>query len=135
MAIIKCPECNNNISDKASSCVHCGCPILNEEDICVTVKALKRSSISTPSLTIYLYTDTNEFIEEVLEGHTITFKANKSINVYASLVKPSGKNKIIRSTSSCVNVLPNQNIKLQIGYKIGFASVSLTLTEVKSFDM
>lgn len=27
MALIKCSECGKEISDKATSCVHCGCPI------------------------------------------------------------------------------------------------------------
>lgn len=27
MALIKCPECGREISDKASACPHCGCPI------------------------------------------------------------------------------------------------------------
>ncbi len=27
MALIKCPECGKEISDKAASCPHCGCPI------------------------------------------------------------------------------------------------------------
>lgn len=27
MALINCPECNKEISNKASSCPHCGCPI------------------------------------------------------------------------------------------------------------
>ena len=27
MALINCPECNNEISDQASSCPHCGCPV------------------------------------------------------------------------------------------------------------
>ena len=27
MAMIKCKECGNEISDKAKTCVHCGCPI------------------------------------------------------------------------------------------------------------
>lgn len=26
MALIKCPECGKEISDKAISCPHCGCP-------------------------------------------------------------------------------------------------------------
>lgn len=26
MALIKCPECGKEISDKASACIHCGCP-------------------------------------------------------------------------------------------------------------
>lgn len=27
MALIKCPECGNNVSDKAKSCIHCGYPL------------------------------------------------------------------------------------------------------------
>lgn len=28
MALIECPECNKEISDKANSCPNCGCPII-----------------------------------------------------------------------------------------------------------
>lgn len=31
MALIKCSECGKEISDKAKSCIHCGCPIEEEE--------------------------------------------------------------------------------------------------------
>ena len=27
MALIKCPECGKEISDKATCCIHCGCPM------------------------------------------------------------------------------------------------------------
>ena len=27
MALVKCPECGKEISDRASSCIHCGCPL------------------------------------------------------------------------------------------------------------
>lgn len=27
MALIQCPECNGQVSSKASTCPHCGCPI------------------------------------------------------------------------------------------------------------
>ncbi len=29
MALIKCPECDHEVSDKAKACPHCGCPIEN----------------------------------------------------------------------------------------------------------
>lgn len=41
MSLIKCPECNGTVSDKASSCPHCGCPIspgiINENKCSYTV--------------------------------------------------------------------------------------------------
>ena len=27
MPLIKCKDCNNDISNKAAICIHCGCPI------------------------------------------------------------------------------------------------------------
>ena len=27
MALIKCKECGKEISDKATNCIHCGCPV------------------------------------------------------------------------------------------------------------
>lgn len=27
MALIKCPECGKEVSDKAKSCIHCDCPL------------------------------------------------------------------------------------------------------------
>lgn len=31
MAIIKCPECGKEISEKTKNCIHCGCPIKKEK--------------------------------------------------------------------------------------------------------
>jgi len=31
MALISCPDCNKDVSDKAASCIHCGCPLSQEE--------------------------------------------------------------------------------------------------------
>lgn len=30
MSLIKCPECGNDVSDKANACPHCGCPITDK---------------------------------------------------------------------------------------------------------
>ena len=31
MALIKCPECSKEVSDKAKTCPHCGYPLTNNE--------------------------------------------------------------------------------------------------------
>ncbi|WP_434007035.1 double zinc ribbon domain-containing protein [Geobacter sulfurreducens] len=33
MALIKCPECSREISDKAESCPQCGCPVVNNDEV------------------------------------------------------------------------------------------------------
>lgn len=34
MALIKCPECGKEVSDKALTCIHCGCPLV-EKNHCI----------------------------------------------------------------------------------------------------
>ena len=41
MALIKCPECGKEISDKSEKCVNCGCPIVPEEETNITIPAKK----------------------------------------------------------------------------------------------
>lgn len=43
MALIKCPECGKEISDRASACIHCGCPLL------YTSKSIVRYGKPAPS--------------------------------------------------------------------------------------
>ena len=33
MAMIKCPECGKDVSDKAASCIHCGSPIRVDKSV------------------------------------------------------------------------------------------------------
>ena len=33
MALIRCPECGQEVSDKADACIHCGCPLHTSESI------------------------------------------------------------------------------------------------------
>ena len=41
MALIKCSECGKDVSDKAVSCLHCGCPINETESQTYVAKAVK----------------------------------------------------------------------------------------------
>ena len=34
MALLKCPECGKEVSDKALTCIHCGCPLV-EKNHCI----------------------------------------------------------------------------------------------------
>lgn len=44
MALIKCPECGEKISDKATACIHCGYP-LKEKEKKVSKTILKNEEI------------------------------------------------------------------------------------------
>ena len=50
MALINCPECGKQISDKAAQCIHCGCPIEKKQ---VEPKSIPlSSSVSTSAQTV-----------------------------------------------------------------------------------
>ena len=38
MALIKCPDCDKEISDKAPTCSHCGCPMKESQPVDVIDK-------------------------------------------------------------------------------------------------
>ncbi|MDE7230175.1 MAG: zinc-ribbon domain-containing protein [Oscillospiraceae bacterium] len=54
MALIKCPNCGNQMSDKAAACPHCGAPVLSKSNIAnysapiTNTTAQKTSSNKTP---------------------------------------------------------------------------------------
>lgn len=69
MALINCPECGREVSDKAPACIHCGCPltILEKNTICEIrgqkydlSKALEQYKNHPKNLTI-----TREAIEKI----------------------------------------------------------------------
>ena len=33
MALITCPECGKQVSDRVAACIHCGCPIPQEDNL------------------------------------------------------------------------------------------------------
>ena len=65
MALIKCPECGNNISDKAKACIHCGYPMeaLTQENDLVNSENFVKRSISLSKLLSDLSTVIKSFIE------------------------------------------------------------------------
>lgn len=48
MALIKCPECGKEVSDRAKTCIHCGCPL--EEASSAGNVRIKMSAVQTKEL-------------------------------------------------------------------------------------
>ncbi len=61
MALIKCPECGQSISDKAAACIHCGCPIEKTNYMATFRMPHMPGIIDNPKITI-----TNQSTGEVL---------------------------------------------------------------------
>lgn len=44
MSLIKCSECGKEISDKATTCIHCGCPVDFQKNINTNIKEFEKLS-------------------------------------------------------------------------------------------
>lgn len=103
MAIIKCPECNADISSQAKTCPHCGYPVKPEEKIssyryflCFT--ANDRTSALSVLLAIVAFLivicgiivsyKEAEVVEEVASWYTTRKKTNFSVGVFLSSFLP-----------------------------------------------
>jgi len=52
MALIKCPDCSKDVSDKAATCIHCGSPLkeIQPENMANQVqKGVQRSKLKSES--------------------------------------------------------------------------------------
>ena len=55
MALIKCVDCGNMISDSSEICIHCGCPTKKSipiEEFVVVNAALKKLQIKKPNKSV-----------------------------------------------------------------------------------
>lgn len=116
MALIKCPECDKEISDKSKICVHCGYPIANTNKICIIngisydVEFLLDKSISIPfrAKQLHLLTkcdlkdciNKTKTIDETNEiPKTLYIKQQKTENVEDQITCPKCGSTNIQSTN------------------------------------
>lgn len=53
MALLKCPECNNDVSSTAKICPKCGCPVKKEIEKIATKKFMEENPLTTIFLSIF----------------------------------------------------------------------------------
>lgn len=77
MALIKCPECGRDVSDRAASCPGCGCPV---QQVLTPKGELKYVRTMTAE-------ETAAYIEEKLaEGATLTSYNFKKVNPFLKVL-------------------------------------------------
>lgn len=59
MALIICPECRKQISDLSKQCIHCGCPILKDNECLIDGVAFDLSQTKQAVLSCEDYTNEN----------------------------------------------------------------------------
>lgn len=132
MAMIKCPECGNQVSDRAKACIHCGCPIeeLAPSGIVkIKVSVLKSSTGFNGNQKVSIFANGKTLWEgksgEVAELH---FDGATSISVKYHLC-------MMHYGGECSGVIdPSKSKKYNVSARQGFMSTKLVLQQVDVFD-
>ena len=72
MALIKCPECQNPISDKAAKCPHCGLPA--EYFVAQSANSNKNNDIDYKSIANIIISFDKDYIDLFSDSHYISHR-------------------------------------------------------------
>lgn len=81
MALVNCPECGNEISDKAQSCPKCGYPIACIIKKEVKIKTLDEFTIFSKSTWKCINLETKELVFTVNAGSVAVFSIDSPIKI------------------------------------------------------
>lgn len=132
MAMIQCPECGREVSDKANACPNCGCPISSTSpsgDVRIKFSPVKsptgfngNQSVSLMSNSGILWTgNSGEVAQLHFDGPT-----NVTVKYHMSMMHYGGE---------CAGVIdPAKSRKYNVSARQGLFSTKLVLQPVDIFD-
>ena len=131
MAIITCPECGKDVSDKAKSCPNCGCPVESlspSGTVKIKVSALRTQGVHG-NQKVSIIAD-NQVIWQGKAGEVaeIYFDSPKEVTIkyHLSMMHYGGQ---------CSGVIdPAKSKKYNVSARQGFMSTKLILQPVDVFD-
>ena len=148
MALIKCPECGKEISDRAQACIHCGCPIAADNvqgKVMIKVSKHPRETqvashlLLTPvygtAADIYLFKTDGSLLASIKSGSVISIDVHEPISFYASFYKDDKFSSLNNKTKSeVVTVHPNIITRLQIGFAQSAWTTKIIISQVDYID-
>ena len=118
MALIKCPECGREISDKAGSCPGCGCPInsmdYNDVGEWQEIPASNAMKIKFNNKRILIEQYGSKIIEDNIEAFDIT----SSVDGLTPILIINHKSMLYSITTNRVTAVNLENILIHIGKKL-----------------
>ncbi len=140
MALIKCPECGKEVSNKSNICIHCGFPIssLSEKTGIVTIKFQSPpiDSVATvKSQTQNIVTTNGRILCTIEPGRVSKFTIDNDTEIYA--IPTYGPNfRKEKCKTNSIYLSHNKNTRIQLSYvkvKLGLA-YNLVLNEIDVID-
>lgn len=124
MALIQCPECGNQISDKAENCIHCGFPLnKTQENLIISVKY--EGPIN--KIVYYLYDENGILFDSVLAGEKKCFKIDKPITLILGHKRGSFVGSAVKDSKPFV-IDPNRVTCLEASISPGYFNREYILT-------
>ena len=80
MALIKCPECGKEISDKANNCIHCGVPIKVDKKVKVKIPRFCTGMLNQKACEVEVYIEKN-MIWKGYSGSVAIFEIKQVCNL------------------------------------------------------
>ncbi len=94
MALIRCPECGTEVSDKAGSCPRCGCPIASAAQLNTVEMGFDTVSGQVFNTGCTVYGPDGEVLAKCHQGDTISFPCSRPMTVTVKMSGAFGKPKI-----------------------------------------
>lgn len=129
MAMIKCPECQSEVSDRASACPRCGFPISSiETSNIVKIKMPSHSDVIASKFRIF-DVDTREELLRVEVGGVAELHSQRPLNICITWWNTFGKPDFPKNC--CSTVYPGK--KYSVSWEHGWLTLGLVCSEVDFF--
>ena len=107
MAMVKCPECGRDVSDRAAACPTCGFPIASSFSNVIKIK-LDPGNINT-GLDVRIFdARTNKLIVASRTGSVVDLKSDKPLKIYFAMFndKPQFTTTVEPGKKYCTTLRP-----------------------------
>ena len=138
MALIKCPECGKEISDRAPMCIQCGCPITTNSTKKgkIIIKAQAQPiDCTVRQFTFDIFTTSGQKLCTIEPGRVVTVELDSDVEIYAVPSYGLSFAKENRKTNS-ISVFNFKTTRIQLAFvrvALGF-SVKAILNEIDVID-
>ena len=138
MALIKCPECGKDVSDKATACIHCGYPLTdigNRKGKLIIKAQTQPIDCTVKQLTFDICTITGKKLCVVEPGRVVNIEINDDLEIMAIPTYGPDYAKEKRKTNS-LKISNHKTTRVQLAFvrvMLGMA-IKAVLNEVDVVD-
>ena len=138
MALIACPECGKEISNRSLACIHCGYPLAHSAPVesKIIIKAQTNPfDVTARQMTFDIFTTCGKFLCTIEPGRVKTIEINSDIEIFArptygwEFVKERRKTNSIRVSGSKTTRVQLAFVRVALGM-----SIKAVLNEVDIID-